>query len=881
MNRCVLLFLFLAVSASHAFASFVSGRITDQNGNRISGAKVVFTNTASGQAFQAYSDANGYYDIEIETNNRTDFYNYPNPFNSQTVISFYIREAGHAELTVYNMSGQKIHVIESRHFDQGRHQIVWDTRTASVRQGIYICALRTHNSFKSIKMVVVGGENVAVPAAEYSEPNQASSAPSIYDAVVSGSKFKDHIVTGIDLSNTDVKNFVINLAAWTPFSTTGDYLGKYNGEGYDPVFIKGVNLGSAVPGSWPGQLAISSAQYARWFRMIADAGFNTVRIYTMHFPRFYEEFARYNKENPNRPLYLIQGVWLNEEYPDYQFDLDLHTLTNEFDRDIKDAIDCLHGNKSLEHRYGYAYGNFTADVSQWLLATIIGREVLAEEISETNYYHPKNTSYQGAHLSITDASPSEVWITERLDRLVAYERTNYNTNRPVSFSSWPTLDPLTHPSEPWWTIEDLEELDLNKIILTNAPGGFFVSYHAYPYFPNFINEDEEYQKVSDDWGPNSYLGYLRDLKNHYTNHPIMIAEFGVPTSWGNARFSLSGMHHGGMNEKEQGEYTMRMFHNIYDTRYCGGITFSWMDEWFKSTWITNPMTSGRRPLWHNITSPENNYGLLHFVPNPDYYDSKQTQYYHLEKISTASIWHDFAFFNIETTLQSPLGEGDTLWIAFDTYKRDMGESTLPNGKKVLDNRAEFLLRITVDSALFYVTKAYDLYGITLSNSQSPAFQTKATDGEPWMLCRWQNHHAIRYHLNTQDIGILNMCGENEKLSMHHAVQIRSDGILVRIPWTLLQFSDPSSSMVIDDNVLMDVCSNYWACNMQYLNSVRSEGIVVTMIYNNEVAEQSPYTWSEWNLNRDEILNPDMFIEVEKESLPIIREGLKNTPFTPK
>jgi len=569
---------------------------------------------------------------------------------------------------------------------------------------------------------------------------------------------------------------------------------------------------------------------------------------------------------------------LTEEYPD-ELIPDLHTLTTQFDRDIQDVVDCLHGNKKLGHRYGYAYGNFAADVSPWVLGMIIGREVLADEIEETNY--SGSNSYSGEHLSISYASPSEVWVTERLDRLIAYERTKYNANRPVAFSSWPTLDPLTHPSEPSWSIEDVNELNLNKVVLTNAPGGIFISYHAYSYFPNFINDDKTYQSVSDEMGPNSYLGYLRDLKAHYTNYPIMVAEFGVPTSWGNARFSFSGMHHGGMTEEEQGKYTMRMFRNIYDTGYCGGVVFAWMDEWFKTTWITNPMTSSRRNLWHNITSPENNYGLIHFVPNPAYYTSKKTQDFNYNKISKTTTSHDFVWFKLETTLKSPLGTGDTLWIAFDTYKRDMGESTLPNRKKVLNNRAEFLLRVTSDSALLYVTKAYNLQGITLSNFESKSFQTKTTDGEPWMLFKWQNH-SIRYNPNTQNIGILNMCRENEKLGTHHAVQIRSDGVFVRIPWTLLQYSDPSSSMVIDDNELMSICNSSWACGSQYLNSIRSrEGIAVTMVYSNEVAELAPYTWKDWDVNKQEILNPNMFIEEEKSSLEIIRNGLKNTPFTPK
>ncbi len=887
------IFIVVFLFSFDSLAINISGTVTDLSGVPVSGAMVKFADPKDpSKSFSAFTNSSGHYHIDETTSaeiipaNQTSLYCYPNPFNRQTVISFHLSQKQRAEIAIYNAVGQKIRVIADSDFDEGRHQIVWDglsNQGTPVSPGLYICNLRTKTGKSAFKMIVTGGENIATPVWSSSEDQSVSKslkATQLYTASVSGTGFVTHRVDGIDLTNTTTKDFVIDRTVWTPFSTTGEYLGVYNGKDYTPFFIKGINLGTAVPGAWPGQIAISAEQYARWFKMMADAGFNTLRIYTLHYPRFYEEFARYNKENPDKPLYLLQGVWLNEEFP-ISYIPDLYSLTTEFDRDVLDVVDCLHGNKSLGHRYGYAYGDFTADVSQWVLGLIIGREIHAYEIDETDYSNRTKTVYSGSHLSISNASPSEVWVTERLDRLIAHERAKYNTNRPVAFSSWATLDPLTHPSEPEGNFEDAASLNLNKVAITNAPGGFFISYHAYPYYPNFISKDEKYKNVSDDMGPNPYLGYLRELKEHYT-YPLLVAEFGLPTSWGNARYSPTKMNHGGMTEEEQGKYTIRMYHNIYDTKYCGAIMFSWMDEWFKSTWITHPLTSARRNLWHNISSPENNYGLIHFVPNPAYYNSKKTQNFNLNKISKASVWHDFAWFNVETTLKSPLVKGDTLWIAFDTYKRDMGESTLPNHKNVLNNRAEFLVRVTSDSARLFVTEAYNLQGVIHMNCKSPAFQTKATDGKPWIPYKWQNDETW-LRPNIQDIGKLNVYKGNGALNIHHAVQMRTDGsIFIRIPWTLLQFSDPSSAMVIDDATSPQFCRDNWACDMQYLNSIRSnEGVAVTMVYKDEVAEQSPYTWNNWDINNMEILNPNMFIEEEKASLPIIREGLKNNPFTPK
>ena len=660
-----------------------------------------------------------------------------------------------------------------------------------------------------------------------------------------------------------------------PFSTTGNYLGIYNGRDYTPIFIKGINIGAAVPGSWPGQLAISSAQYARWFRMIAHAGFNTVYIYTLHQPRFYKELARYNIENPSKPLYLLQGVWLREEYPSRNTHNDLYALSEVFDSEIQNVIDCVNGNNSIPFRFGEGFGEYVTNVSQWVIGYIIGREIRAQEIENTNVRHFHRTTYTGRHLSIEDASPSEVWITERLDRLIAHETSKYRVSRPVASSSWPTLDPLDHPSEPEGSGHDDNSVDMKKLKLVDAPGGFFLAYHVYPYYPNFMNTEVRYQTTRDEDGINNFLVYLQRLKSHYTNFPLLITEFGVSTSLLVASSSISGMNHGGMTEEEQGRYAMRMLKNIYDTNCGGGAMFSWQDEWFKTTWITHPMTSGRRNLWHNICSPENNFGLIRFAPNPNFYSSRQTQRIASGKVSRTEIWHDFATFNIDIGLRSRLGTGDTLWIAIDTYLRDRGESLLPN-KRRINNRAEFLLGITSQSATLYVTEAYDLSGLAIRLNESRAYQTTVSDRAAWRIYRWRYNSRNSPH--TQNIGNLNVWTGALPPKTHHLVHIKDDKISIKLPWTLLHFSDPSDSAVIDDNTSQNLCASQIACGMQYLSSSPTNGIVLTLLINNDLTALSPYSWNSWELNDDEVIDPRMFIEVEKESLRIIREGLRNTSF---
>ena len=80
---------------------------------------------------------------------------------------------------------------------------------------------------------------------------------------------------------------------------------------YEAIQIKGVNMGSGVPGYWSTEFHVDKETYLRWFSMIQDMGANVIRIYTILSEDFYNAFYEYNLDR-EQPLYLIQGVWVND-----------------------------------------------------------------------------------------------------------------------------------------------------------------------------------------------------------------------------------------------------------------------------------------------------------------------------------------------------------------------------------------------------------------------------------------------------------------------------------------------------------------------------------------------------------------------------------------
>ncbi|MFC1513680.1 T9SS type A sorting domain-containing protein [candidate division KSB1 bacterium] len=836
-------------------------------------ATVIFTDEVNTSITQSCTtDVDGKYQLSLLISSITDFpsiipteftlsQNYPNPFNPTTNIPFSLNKTASVNLSIYNILGQKIKTLINRVYLPGQHIARWDgsnNNGSGVSAGIYLYRIVVDGEIRTKKMTLIDGAVTSSPVFSVTQHIPAGlkkTQETTYKVNIVGEGIIPFEQTGVIISSGESLDFIVEENVRVPFAVQGNYLGVYNGVGYDQLFVKGVNLGVAVPGTQPGELAASKDQYDRWLNKMGEMDLNTLRIYTLHYPRFYEAFYEYNSAHPENPLYLFQGIWLNEENPGH----DLEQLSQEFNLDIEEVIDCVHGNRTIESRFGKAYGAFSTDISKWVIGYILGREIFPDEVLNTNLIHEDSTSFNGEILQLTSATPSEIWTVKKLDKTIRYERDTYDVERPVSLSSWPTLDPLTHPTEDsTLSDEDKAFIDLNDVEIINAPAGIFASFHAYPYYPDFISEDPDYIQFSDQDGPNSYLGYLTDLKNHYNNMPLIIAEFGVPSSWGNAHFAHSGMHQGGFDEKQQGDYNVRIMQNIYDTDCGGGLLFSWIDEWFKQSWITNPIGPevSRRPLWHNVTNPEQNYGLISFdQEQPDY--SEFNTYEDAGKISKIEADIDNEYFHVRITLDSALTVNDSLIIGFDTYRNDLGESMLPGGAVVV-NRAEFALIITnSDTSQLYVTEAYDLFGI-YHNVAGPEqlFHSVPTDNAQWNLVRWKNNY---YEDAIYNIGILRKREISETSTSLDAVIIDDNVISVRIPWTLLQFTDPSLMEVMHDDR-----------NTVERETTISDGLAISVSLGGSILETNRYYWNSWNV-------APSTVERDKESMQIFTDGLTLLP----
>lgn len=625
------------------------------------------------------------------------------------------------------------------------------------------------------------------------------------------------------------------------FRAIKDHLEVHEGT-WRKFFVKGVNIGLGLPGYFPGEYAIKKGTYFKWFNQIFELGANTVRIYTILPPDFYEALYRFNKLG--KRLYLLQEIWTElPEGNDFQDSRFMEGLTME----IRNAVDVIYGNAILSERLGRPHGKYEYDVSPYVAGFIIGREWESCAVKGFNEVHQqKRRDYHGACLRIQNGTPFEVWITRTCDFLQSYEHEKYRVSHPVTTVNWPTLDPLQHPSESSYEdefrlqgllpqgyqgpcndvhIEDAETLDLSKITV-NRGNGFFALYHAYPYYPDFMNNDYLDQE-------NPYLAYLLALKKHHGRQPVMIAEFGVPSSREAAHWQRSGWHHGGHGDREQGEINGILMKTIHEAGMAGGVLFSWFDEWFKRNWVFLPaeLPAERKPLWYNLQDPEENYGLLAAYPGypgkkvhltcraEDWQeiaalyekkdDSMVFQYHDgsddARRLVRLSAQHDegFLYLLLETAGTIDFMKANFV-IGLDTCSSDRGERLLPFGTNLKSPAGlTFLIHLAgKEKSRILAAAPYDKY----LNEKKGVVRPEASDQGAWVMM--QNETNIRriskdgkrfFPAHVFTMSRLRFGSLDVKSRDYHSLAdffAHDNKIELRIPWGLINITDPSSKTVL-------------------------------------------------------------------------------------
>ncbi|MBL0386410.1 S-layer homology domain-containing protein [Tumebacillus sp. ITR2] len=666
------------------------------------------------------------------------------------------------------------------------------------------------------------------------------------------------------------------------------HIALFDGTNWNTKFWNGVNLGATTPGHYPGELSPTKQDYLRWFQQMKAMNVDLVRVYTILPPYFYEALDEFNAGRTD-PLYFLQGIWSPEEEliaDGNGADALSSAITNQFKGEIVDAVHAVHGDLSRPVMPGHAYGTFRTDASKYLAGWLLGTEWFPNAVKLTNDNHPGMQPYSGTYFAAkANATPFESWLAQLLDT-VGTEEMKFGWQHPVAFTNWVTADPLKHPEEPF-PEEDMVSVDPTHLGNTDKwSAGYYAAYHAYPYYPDFLRFDSGYQTYKDSTGAvNPYAGYLHDLKKQTPGLPIMVAEFGVPSSRGMAHRGPLDRNQGMHTEQEQGQIDADLQGSIYNEGYDGGFVFSWQDEWFKYTWNTMSLTMprDRRAFWFNRLTNEANFGVVEMEPGKTAddvirLDGETSDWAKRANKTTASypgfdlsVSHDEAYLYL--LAQKKSGNWDfskeTFTAGFDVLGG--GSATADKAPGVtFKSPVEFLLQVKGDNdgSRLYVNSAYDQHTFQYAGKSGgvvpfdPSYQD-AAQGKflPWKL-------ALSYALKLpqsgknipfEDLDVGIMKTGQTSLSDWYA---KGNVLEVRIPWMMLGYTDPSSLQVWD-----------YPYSAGKLQAAQSPGVTVEPLLraNTDTApvtvDSTPYTWAKWDV--------PTYHERLKDSYYILQNAFKN------
>lgn len=625
--------------------------------------------------------------------------------------------------------------------------------------------------------------------------------------------------------------------------TRGDWFEISGPKGWTPFYIRGVNLGVALPGRFPAEFPTDSARYAGWLDTISAMRANTVRVYTILPPTFYRALRAWNRTHPDRALWLMHGVWT--ELPPAN-DFDDAAWKEEFRREMRRVVDVVHGAAEFAARPGHAGGRYDADVSRWTLGYIIGREWEPYAVKAYGDRLGGPRTYRGRYLALARGGAIDAWMAEQCDYMLAHEARAYNALRPIAYTNWPTLDPLNHATESTAEEErryrkdtgdtpassgasheeDAVALDATLVRPTaRNPAGWFASYHVYPYYPDFMNYDAGYRVARSSEGPSNYFGYLRDLKRHHRGLPLLVAEYGVPSSRGLAHLQPQGWHHGGHDETAMAAIDARMTREIRESGAAGGILFAWMDEWFKKNWIVAnyEIPADHTPRWHNAMDAEQHYGILaqragaperrpalggdpeRWLALPELQEAENG-------MGPLRAGQDEAYVYLALPLPADF-DWDTLdvQLALDTYAPDLGQRRLAGGKLASGVGIEFLADLRArDEAELLVTPDYNPYApaswILRGDDfgrfyRHPAGSVARDDGRFDSLFVITNRtrygrDGTFFPAQGYNRGRLRFGRESESTLADWYHDAAAGLLELRLPWALLNVTDPSTATVL-------------------------------------------------------------------------------------
>lgn len=306
-----------------------------------------------------------------------------------------------------------------------------------------------------------------------------------------------------------------------------------------PFEIKGVVYVPGYPGTLPWETEQNTNLSSNFSNSIYQdisnikaMGANTVRLWGAP-KKCYESIKSIGG------LSILQTIWINGDQVDFQ-DPTFKANTKTYIRSVIDRIYSVYTNKNPP-----------------IIAYLVGNELSASSIRNTNLAHPTITSYQGVYVfSNRSLNATEAFIAEMADYVKAYENSNYGRTSLVSYSN---------------DIRTADMLDTD-----------FLDFRCHNVYSYSVPEYRPQTQVGSSTG-SMFQGWAEELKGRYPMLPLLLTEMGLSVSPNATHIGAPNYGYGGNTEQEQAS---GLLSNIQDISTCnmpiaGVCVHEYLDSWWK------------------------------------------------------------------------------------------------------------------------------------------------------------------------------------------------------------------------------------------------------------------------------------------------------------
>lgn len=611
------------------------------------------------------------------------------------------------------------------------------------------------------------------------------------------------------------------------FVCDGNRIMQLDGAGNQTEFvIKGVNLDNFIPGHFSSEHAVSKETWLRWFEMMSGMGANTVRTTTIYNDVFYNALYEYNSKSQT-PLYLLQGIEVTDYSNNNSKDAYEYEFYDTLSKEGRMAIDVVHGRRNIADNTTRGSGIYRKDVSPWVIGYLVGSAWNEGTIEYTNHKEPDDTAYQGRYFYTDEgANAFEIMLCMVMDDMISYESGKYHEQRLISFFNDPVYDPLIYNEGFDLLYGKYADLDLEKILEKNYQG-LFAAYSVYDLCDNYelALSDRTKRKIKelDLTSMSSYLhGYL-DILTCYHTHPVVITAFECSTSRGVSKSEEP------KDEVAQGQYLVNAFESALQSGCSGGFIESWQDSWNRRSYNTSyALSLGKSQNWQDPQSPAQSKGILSFVPENNWgnvqIDGDLSDFEGAELLSEDenfstyySYDSSYLYICVKTSLNP---EEKKTFISFDITPKS-GSFTFPDENLKFDRASDFVLVIDGrDNTRLMVQERYDSLRenyLEALSGEDPFENPPALDTDKFVTVGMLQQKGGTLD-DMKDISEIDEFLETEQFNRYETGKLHygngnvlspdydsltdfcfaEDGVEIRIPWTMLNFSDPSQCFVHDD-----------------------------------------------------------------------------------